>query len=229
MYFDGQNVLYETTCQVKLDRLGHMSGRRYEQRLRAERAEETRGRILDALYERLRAGPAGPVTVEEIAQRAGVARSTVYLVFGSHDGMFDALTERLWAGAGYDQIVQAFRHSDARETLRRGLEGGVHMYAAHHDVLRVLNAMAKLEPASIGRVIAGSEQKRAASMATLAKLLARQKLLRPGMTAPRAAHVIWVLAGFDTFDLLATGRGLRTREVVDILVDTAEHALLRPR
>ena len=98
-----------------------MSKRRYEQRLRAEAADETRRRILDALYDRLREAPADPVSVDEVARIARVARSTVYLVFGSRSGLFDALTESLFQGAGWDSILEAFRHPDARETLRRGL------------------------------------------------------------------------------------------------------------
>jgi AcrR family transcriptional regulator len=203
-----------------------MSARPYRQRLRAEAAEETRRRILDALYDRLREAPAQPVSVEEIARRARVARSTVYLVFGSRSGLFDALTDRLLQGAGYDRIVEAVRQPDARATLRGGLEGGVHMYAAHHDVLRVLNAMAKLDPDGVGQALARAERERAAGMAKLARRLAEQDLLRPGLSPDRAAHVIWVLASFDAYDLLATGRGLAPQEIVEVLADTAEHALL---
>jgi AcrR family transcriptional regulator len=54
-----------------------MSKRRYRQQVRAEAAEETRQRVLDALYELLRDQPAEPVSVEEIAQHARVSRSTV--------------------------------------------------------------------------------------------------------------------------------------------------------
>ena len=38
--------------------------RRYEQRLRAQAAEETRRRVLDAVYEGLREAPARPVSVD---------------------------------------------------------------------------------------------------------------------------------------------------------------------
>src|SRR6266498_3359133 len=104
-----------------------MSKRPYRQHLRAEAAEQNRQRILDTLYDRLRAAPAQPVSVEEIARRAGISRSTIYLVFGSRSGLFDALTDRLLRGAGYDRIAEAVRYPDARETLRGGLEGGVRM------------------------------------------------------------------------------------------------------
>jgi AcrR family transcriptional regulator len=203
-----------------------MSKRRYEQRLRAEAAEETRQRILDALYDRLREAPADPVSVDEVARLARVARSTVYLVFGSRTGLFDALTDRLLRGAGYDRILEAVRHPDARETLRGGLAGGVQMYAAHHEVFRILNSMAKLDPDGVGQALARSERRRGASMAWLAGRLAQQGLLRPGVTPDHAAHVIWVLASFDAYDLLATGRELPPQATADILIDTAEHALL---
>lgn len=206
--------------------MGAMAKRPYEQRLRAESAAETRERILDGLYDRLREAPAEPISVDEVARRARVARSTVYLVFGSRGGLFDALTDRLLQGAGYDRIGEAVRHPDPRETLRGGLAGGVHMYAAHHDVFRVLSSMAKLDPEGVGQALARSETRRAAGMQWLAGRLAEQGALRAGLTTGRAAHVIWLLAGFDAYDALATGRGLGRDETIEILVDVAEHALL---
>jgi AcrR family transcriptional regulator len=203
-----------------------MSKRRYEQRLRAEAADETRRRILSALYDRLREAPADPVTVDEVARIARVARSTVYLVFGSRSGLFDALTEHLFLGAGWDSILEAFRQTDARETLRGGLAGGVRMYAAHPDVFRILYSMAKLDPDGVGQALARSERQRAVSMTWLAGRLAEQRVLRSGVTVDFAAHVIWLLASFDAYDSLATGRELSPQATADILVHTAERALL---
>ena len=203
-----------------------MARRPYEQRLRAETSEATRQRILDALYDRLEESPAKPIAVDEIAARAGVARSTVYVVFGSRRGLFDALLDRLLSGAGYDQLMEAVQQPDPRETLRGGLTGGVHMYAAHHTVWRVLFAMGKLDPDGVGQTIAVTEGTRARGMAWIAQRLADEGELRPGLTAERAAHVIWVLASFDAYDLLATGRGLGADEIAAIVVETAENALL---
>jgi AcrR family transcriptional regulator len=203
-----------------------VSKRPYRQQLRAEGAEETRRRILDALYDRLREAPAEPVTVDEIARRAAVARSTVYLVFGSRTGLFDALTDRVLFGPGYERILEAVRQPDALETVRGGLAGGVEMYAAHHDVLRVLNAMAKLDPEGAGRALGRSEQERTRGMAMVAQRLAEQGRLRPDVSAGRAAHVMWVLTSFEAYDLLATGRGLEPPAIAELLVATAEQALL---
>jgi AcrR family transcriptional regulator len=203
-----------------------MSKRPYRQSVRADAAAETRRQILDTLYERLRDAPAEPVSVDRIARDARVSRSTIYLIFGSRSGLFDALTDRLIQGEGYDRIVEAARNPDARETLRGGLEGGVHMYAAHHDVLRVLYATAKLDPGGAGRAIARGEQKRFDSMGWLAERLHEQKHLRRDVTPGDAAHTIWVLASFDAYDLLAAGRNLEPDDVARILRETAERALL---
>ena len=203
-----------------------MAKRPYTQRLRAQTAEENRQRILDALYERLREAPAQPVSVDEVAQRAGVARSTIYLVFGSRSGLFDALTDHLLSGAGYHQILEAVRHPDARESLRGALAGGVEMYAAHHDVLRILRSMAKLDPDGVGQAIARAENERSRGVARQAARLHEQEALRPGLTVERATTVIWLLAGFDAYDALASGQGLSPEEIANVLVDVAESALL---
>ena len=40
-----------------------------------------------------------------------------------------------------------------------------------------------------------------------------------------AAHVLWLVASFDAFDLLYTGRGLSAPETGQILADTFENAV----
>ena len=92
--------------------------RRYEQRLRAQTAEETRRRVLDALYDQLRATPAQPVSVDRIARTADVARSTVYVIFGSRAGLFDAFAADLLESGGFQRVLDAVADPDPRVTLR---------------------------------------------------------------------------------------------------------------
>jgi AcrR family transcriptional regulator len=204
-----------------------MATRRYEQRLRAHAAEATRRRVLDALEERLRAAPARPVSVEEVAQAAGVARSTVYLVFGSRAGLFDALTTDLWERAGLHRLTEAVAAPDAREHLRGGLRVGTEIYAAIRDVAVALFSMSELDPESVGGAIARLEKRRWGGMQYLAKRLAEQDVLRAEVTEEQAADVIWLLAGFGSFDALYTGRGLPADQVADVLIAAAERTLCR--
>jgi AcrR family transcriptional regulator len=202
-----------------------MAPRKYEQRQRAEAAEETRRRILDAVYERLTEAPTQAVSIDQVARMAKVARSTVYLIFGSRDGLFDAVARDLFDRGGFDRIVQAVAHPDPRETMRNGIRGSTHMFAAHRDVFRALVSMAQLDPQAVGGTVERADRNRAAGMAALAQRLADQDELRGGVTVDAAANLLWILTSFDAYDLLATGRGLSADEAADLLIETAERTL----
>jgi AcrR family transcriptional regulator len=204
-----------------------MATRRYEQRQRAEAAEQTRRRILDAVIERLRKAPAEPVSIDQIADIAGVARSTVYAIFGSRAGLFDAVAAEVLEREGYERLLEAKHEPDAREHMRVGFRSGTAMLAADRDVVRALFSMAQLEERAVGEAVRKREESRAAGMARLARRLAEQDLLRPGVSVEDAEHILWVLTSFESFDLLYTGRGLSTEEVADLLFATAERALLK--
>lgn len=203
-----------------------MSPRKYEQRNRAVTAEETRRRILDAMYERLRAEPAAAVSVDQVAKDAGVARSTVYLVFESRAGLFDALAAYVLERSGFGQINEAVRHADAREHLRGALRAGARMYAADLDVMRALASSGKSDPEAVAGAVHRLEEGRMGGMKYLARRLHEQGQLRPDVTQREAIDVLWVLTSLDTFDLLHTGRGLSAAKAGDRLVEMAERSLL---
>jgi AcrR family transcriptional regulator len=202
-----------------------MSPRKYEQKLRAESAEETRRRILDALAQRLREAPAETISVDRIAQMAGVARSTVYLTFGSRAGLFDALAEDIFERSGLPTITEGVAHPDARESLRGGLRAASERLSARRDVLRALYSMTEVDDEAVGGAVRRMEERRARSMAWLARRLSRQKALRPGLTQKDAANVLWLLTSFESFDALYTGRDLSVDKTAELLIETAEWAI----
>jgi AcrR family transcriptional regulator len=200
--------------------------RPYRQVQRAEAAEDTRRAILEAVRARLREAPAERVSVDRVARDAGVARSTVYLVFGSRAGLFDALRQDLIHRAGYERLIEATRTEDPREALRKGYRITAEMYAAEPDLFRALESMAKLDPDAVGPVSRNHEE-RAAGMAGLAMRLKKAGELREGVTAKRAADLMFVLTSFDAFDLLFSDRGLGVEAVAALLIETAERTLLK--
>jgi len=206
-----------------------MTTRKYEQRLRAESAEETRRRILDAVCRRLRSAPAEPVSIEEIARLARVSRSTVYLVFGSRAGLFCALGADLLERGGFSSMLAAASHPDARQALRGAIRGVARMYAADRDVLRALNSMAQLDADAVGGAVQKMDEGRAAGMATQARRLAEQGILRADVTVDAATDLLCLLTSFDSFDLLHTSRGLPAAGAADLLITAAERSLCTGR
>ena len=204
-----------------------MATRKYEQRLRADAAADTRRRILDAVYQRLRDAPTEPVSVERVAALAGVSRSTIYLIFGSRAGLFDALGDDLRKNGGFDQGVDATREGDARASLLESIRIAVPIFATHRDVLRVLYSMAQLDPDAVGGAVERMGEARAAGLAWHAQRLGEQGALRPDVTVADAAHLLWAITGFEFFDQLYTGQALSADIVADLIAATAERAMLR--
>lgn len=202
-----------------------MATRPYEQRARAEEAERTRRRIIEAVFDRLRETPAEPVAIDRIAREAGVARSTVYAIFGSRAGLFDAVGRELAARSGYERLVDAKHQPDARDHLRAGIRAYGEMIAANGEIYRALRSMAQLDEEAVGGVVSRMDEERANGMARLARRLADQGVLRKDLSRRDAEHILWVLTSFESFDSLYTGRRLSTERAVKLLVDMAERAL----
>jgi AcrR family transcriptional regulator len=205
-----------------------MTSRPYEQRLRAEQAEETRQRILDAVDRCLRESPTEPVSLERVARLARVARSTIYLVFGSRAGLFDAFADDLWARTGLPALTAAVALPDAREHLRGGVAAASQMFASDREIYRVLHSMARLDPDAVGGAVDKMDAERRGGMAHLARRLAEQGVLRDDVSVEQAEDMLWVLCSFETFDLLYTGRDLGVDEAVDVIVTMIERSLCRP-
>ena len=202
-----------------------MATRTYHQRARAEEAARTRMRIIDAVFTRLQEAPAEPIAIDGIAKMAGVARSTVYEIFGSRMGLFDAVGRELADRSGYEALVDAKHQPDARDHLRAGLTAATEMQAATRDIWRALRSMAHLDEEAVGGVVKSNDEERANGMARLAGRLSDQGHLREGLSAKGAADILWVLASFESFDLLYTERGMSTKRTTAALIDMAEHAL----
>lgn len=202
-----------------------MTKRKYTQQARAMAADETRRRILEAMRDRLRAAPSEALSIERVAQEAGVARSTVYLVFGSKAGLFEALGQDLLERTGFQRIVEAVALPDARDAVRESLRAAASVYATERDVSRTIYSMWSLEPDAVRRAFEVVERGRAEGQAWLARRLAEEGHLHPDVTVEEAADILWVITSFETFDQLYTGRSLSEEDTAARLVMMAERSL----
>jgi AcrR family transcriptional regulator len=200
--------------------------RKYEQRLRAENAEETRRRILDAFAERLRQAPTEPVSLDQVAKHARVARSTIYTAFGSRAGLFDAFVDDLWARTGVGSLTAAVGNPDARLHLHGGIRAATRMYANDLAIYRALFSLGHLDPDAVGGALKKMEAERAGGMAYVAHRLHEDGRLRPDVTVDQAADMLWVLCSFEAFDALYTTRGLSLEASIRLLITMAERSLL---
>lgn len=203
-----------------------MDKRRYVQRRRAESAAQTRDRILAAARESLRNGPLGAVRIDEIARQAKVARSTVYVLFGSRAGLFDALATDLLERAGFERIGSTFRLPDARVAVLDSLEAAAHVYASEPELARSILALAATDP-DAAAAVRRFEHGRWPGMRKLAGRLEAQGYLRADVPRDEGAQILWVLTSFATFDQLFRERGLSAAATAKRLQAMAERTILR--
>ena len=94
-------------------------GRTYSSPLRAEQAEQTKARIVQAAVELLAEGDAGDLSMSDVAARAGVSVRTVYRSFATKDVLLDGVID--WINDHLDQ--RAGSSLGSREDHETGTAG----------------------------------------------------------------------------------------------------------
>jgi AcrR family transcriptional regulator len=205
---------------------GSPKKRGYTQSLRADSALETRKRILDVTREGFASLPIENAGLEDVAKRARVARSTIYKIFGSRQGLMIALAEDLLRRVGFDQLGRAFRNPDARTALETSLREGARLYSEEHAVARAIVTFGAID-ADVAYAAARFEYGRKDGMAALARRLKEQGQLRDDITEAQAADVLWVLTSLATFTQLYQERSLSVEETANRLILMATRTICR--
>ena len=112
---------------------------------RADGMARTRQQIIEAAAARIRAS-AGPLTLLDVAARAGVSRATLYRHFASVTALLDAVAADLLARARFDRLLAALEDPDPVQALREVVMAGTGIWAADTPLVRNLVAMASAQP-----------------------------------------------------------------------------------
>ena len=105
-----------------MTRISKVEGRAYSSQLRAQQAEETRSRILDATIRVMAAG-VGTLSIPDVAREAGVSVPTVYRHFGSKGALLAAVHPHLGRRAGIGEVVEPTSVDEFREMVRLVFSG----------------------------------------------------------------------------------------------------------
>jgi AcrR family transcriptional regulator len=171
--------------------------RKYEQKVRAERQQETRTRIVEAaasLHQEV--GPAR-TTVAEIARRAGVQRLTVYNHFPEEGELFAACQGHFLAKNPPPDFGPAFAHEDPVERVRAVLQVLYESYRAGES----MTAKTLRDRSALPALDALMEQTMDAPLDQLASALATPFKTR-GRRAQRLKTVLVLALDFWTWHRL---------------------------
>ena len=201
--------------------------RAYNQKARAESAADTRRRIIEVTRELLARAPLENVSLPEIAAQAEVARSTVYTIFGSREGLMVAVAEDLLERGGFARIGQALRGPDVVRAFETSIDVAMELYAQEDAVGQALLSLAAVDrdaSSAAARLNFGRRE----GMRKLAERMQAQGVLRDDVTAAEAADILWVVTSFETFAQLYRGRELTPQQVGARLLAIVRRTLYRP-
>jgi AcrR family transcriptional regulator len=192
-----------------MTRIPNARSRPYRSELRAEQAEATRARIIDAAI-RVMAGGIATLSIPDVAREAGVSVPTIYRHFGTKRDLVDAIYPHLASRAGIGRIDAPRSVEEFREMVR--------------------NVFGRLE--SLGEVARAAMSSPASDEARRRQMPARQALSRqfvatvmPHASATEQERLSRVLL------VLTSSAGMRMwRDQQGVSVDTAAddiHWLIR--
>jgi AcrR family transcriptional regulator len=171
--------------------------------------QRTRESVIAAVRALLEEGAFHTSRVEDVAQRAGVSRASVYEHFGSRVGLVDALCESF----DRNPALVAIRSSNELDEV---IEQGVAFWAAEEKVLRQLYGAAAVDPAA-GELVERQRRDRKREL---------RRVVGDEVARDRAVFArLLALTSFETFVELRRLGGLPVPEVARVLRDAAGEAL----
>ena len=187
----------------------------------------TRQQITDAAARRVRVSPE-PLTLLDIAARAGVSRTTLYRHFASVTELLDAVGADLLARARFDRLLAALELDDPIDALRQVTIAGTAIWAIDTTLVRNLILLARAQPEAVP-VIDQLERGRVTAMERLAARLHRAGRLRDGLARAQAVDLLVVVTAFAAWDELVTARNRSAATATAAIVDLAVRSVVKDR
>src|SRR5919198_1195825 len=200
--------------------------RRYDGRLRSERAFGTRQRVLDAAKELFTARGVEKVTINDIASAAGVSAPTLYALFQSKPGILKAVVERAFFSAPYAEIAkQAEKARDPEDILRITASISRVILDTEREEIGLMRGVSALSP-ELKAIETELETVRFTLQEARAKLLVKSVPAARHLGLARVRDILWMYTGRDVYRMLVLERGWSSNEYESWLAETLIKALM---
>lgn len=204
-----------------------MTPRPYRQGRRQAAAQKTRARVLRAARALLTGKGTERFSLDAVAERAGVARMTVYYQFRSRRGLIEALFDSFADGGQLaEHLGEAFRESDPQETLAGVVSAFAHFWQAGRSWVRRVRALGVLD-AGLGAAIEARNARRRQVMRAVIERMAQRRRLPLKISQAEVEEILYALTSFEMFDALA-GPERKLQDVAPVVLRLARAAFDAP-
>lgn len=191
-----------------------MNTRRYSSPLRAEQAQLTQRRILDAAEELFLAEGYPATTMAAVATAAAVSTQTVYNAFGSKPALLKRLYDVRLVGddeavpfAQRPEMRAVYAETDARRFLAGYAHLGRILLGRLGPLVIVILAGAQAGDPELAAHIETTNGERLVGTMMVARRLDELGALRAGVAVEGARDAIWLLNSVEVWQLLTAQRG----------------------
>lgn len=178
-----------------------------------------------AVRELLAEGSFHESSVEQVAERAGVSRATLYQHFRSRLDLIDAICETLDANPVLQQLRQTVVLPDPDAALHETIGLSMQFWASEDAVLAPLYGVEAIDAAAHDLVVRQRADRRS-ELKRLAHHLQTKKRLRAGLSERRALDLLMVFTSYESFRELRLS-GLTDAQLTKTLQESAHILLLR--
>jgi AcrR family transcriptional regulator len=206
------NLIDRTFDQCNLPRMGRRS---YVQSKRAEAAEETRRRIVQATFDLHGEQGIAATSMKQIAERAGVSVGTVYHHFPSYDDAITACGQLVFGLAPPPDETVFEGLADAPGRLRALVQA---LYRQYRTIPMIEMARAEQHVSPVLQQVFAEEAERRARLA--------RQALAPAVADARLARLAAGLLDISVWRAL-TETGLDTDEAAELVADLIASRLPR--
>jgi AcrR family transcriptional regulator len=200
------------------------AARAYRTRRRSKRSEETRQKIMAAVRELLEEGTFHEATVDEVAERAGIARATLYQHFRSRLDLVDAICDTFDANPALLTIREVVELPDPDAALAETIANTIRFWCSEDAILAQLYGVVAIDPAARDLVDRQRADRRS-EMQRLIRNLQGAGRLQTGLNPRSALALLMMLTSYESFRELRQA-GLSEREITSRLRSGARVLLL---
>jgi len=179
---------------------------------RAEKAQETRRRIVQAATDLFVADGYGATNLQDVADRAGVAVQTIYFVFGNKRALLKELVDVTIAGdtepiATMERpwFTEAVAMRAAPDMLAAYVPGSSAVLARVAPIMRVLEAAVANDP-EVSALWPQDEDLRYVVQRAAAEALVTKSGRRKGLTVDKAADLLYGILSPELYLLFVRDR-----------------------
>ncbi len=189
---------------------------------RLELSDNKRAAILAAARAQLQSNGFLHLTMDSLARESGVTRQTIHNLFGTKDGVLEALFDQLALVGGMERMRDVIQQSNPELMLAGFVEVFTGFWAKDRLLIRRIHGIAAIDP-EFGAAVEARNRRRQTAAARVVERLERRTAESGVDGRMQKTATLYALTSFEFFDSLTESCG-NEKEAANLVLMLARNA-----